>query len=98
MTLTFPGDSFTYYEARRHTENLRGNVEMVSMCTTLNEEAAYRACRGWGRFGSPDGEVLRVTITADEHGNVTTLRERVYGDIFNDQGARVGSGWLDGRN
>lgn len=95
--MTQPGDSFTYYEARRHIESDRGTVLMVPMRTTLDEESAFQTCRGWGKFGSPDGEVLRVTVTAHKNGEVSTERIRVYGDIL-DEGVRVGSGWLDGRH
>lgn len=98
MPPTQSGDSFTYYEARRNHDLTEGRGPMVAMRTTLDENLAYQTCRGWGVQGRGDGEVLRVTIAADEHGNVTTTRERVYGDIHDDKGRRIGSGWLDGRN
>lgn len=96
-TPTQPGDSFTYYEARRNHDLTEGRGPMVPMRTTLDENAAYQTCRGWGVQGRGDGEVLRVTISADEHGNVTTARERIYGDIHDAKGRWIASGWLDGR-
>lgn len=96
--MTQPGDTFTYYEARRHHDLTEGRGGMVPMCTTLNENLAYQTCRGWGVQGQGDGEVLKVTLTADEHGTVTTLREIVYGDVHDERGIRTGSGWLDGRD
>jgi hypothetical protein len=93
-----PGDSFTYYEARRHHDLTEGRGGMVTMGSTLSEERAYRTCRGWGVQGQGDGQVLRVTVSADEHGVVTTQRVVIYGDIRNEKGVRIGTGWLDGRD
>lgn len=69
---------FTFYEAQRNSDQTEGRGRMITFDRFVELGDALEAVKGQGVMGVGDGEVVQITLRAED-GRVKMEQVRVYG-------------------